>query len=108
MGSYYEKLYSQQDKNLTTEEESDEIEEEQSKIKKEEEGNLDKDIKMEELVDAAFALKSNTAAGCDYILSRDIIELLDTSKESKKMEICGATEISTQDDAKIMESRKSP
>ena len=39
---------------------------------------------MEEILDAAFALKSNTAAGCDYILSRDIIELLDTSKESEK------------------------
>ena len=45
---------------------------------------LDRPITMEELVDAAFALKSNTASGRDSILSRDIIELLDTRKASEK------------------------
>ena len=47
---------------------------------KERDDILDRDILMEEVVDAAFALKSNKAAGSDSILNNDIIELLDTSK----------------------------
>ena len=35
---------------------------------------------MSAVVDAIFSLRKNTAAGSDSILSRDLLELLDTSK----------------------------
>ena len=40
--------------------------------------DLDREIKMEEIVDAIFTLKADTAAGADSILSRDLIELMTT------------------------------
>ena len=38
---------------------------------------------MIEVVDALFSLRTNTAAGTDSILARDIQELLDTSKQNE-------------------------
>ena len=89
--NYYEKLYSAQGKSKKEEEgeekeeemESEEWEDEQPKERNEQEAEIDREITIEEVVEAAFALKSNKAAGCDTILSNDIIELLCTNKKSE-------------------------
>ena len=39
---------------------------------------LDREIKMEEIVNAIFTLKADTAAGADSILGRDLLELMNT------------------------------
>ena len=78
---FYEKLYSSKDDNESKiEAKAAETYHTQSKLSKEQEEALDSDISMEEVVDAAFSLKSGTAAGRDSILSNDIIELLDTHR----------------------------
>ena len=48
-----------------------------------ESNKLNKDITMEEVVNAIFTLKANTAAGKDSILSRDFIELMNTELVSE-------------------------
>ena len=44
---------------------------------------LDKEITMEEIVDAIFTLKTDTAAGRDSILSKDLLELMNTNIQSE-------------------------
>ena len=44
---------------------------------------LDKEITMEEIVDAMFTLKADTAAGRDSILSKDLLELMNTNIQSE-------------------------
>ena len=72
-------------------EESEEDRANESTIKTQEnEGILDKEFTIEEVVEALFALKSETAAGSDSILSRDLILLLEThiaSENWKNVEI---------------------
>ena len=78
---FYEQLYSSPEEERCESEGSDpEIDKTESQISKEQEESLDREITINELVDAAFTLKQDTAAGKDSILSSDIIELLDTSK----------------------------
>ena len=49
----------------------DEIEDELKTSKEMQEDTIDKDITFKELVEAVYALKTNTAAGSDSILSND-------------------------------------
>ena len=82
--NFYEKLYSTPEAEEEIENERDNIKQiptEKSEMQKE---TLDKQITIEEIVEAAFALKTNTAAGSDSILSSDIQVLLETSIGSEK------------------------
>ena len=78
---FYSKLYRKRQcgKKIKTERSKAEKVYVQSKVSEAQEETLDKDITIEEVVEAAFTLRSNTAAGRDSIMSRDILELLDTS-----------------------------
>ena len=79
---FYKKLYSAK-KDETKEEEIDNRDPAQPGITRKQEEALDGEIKMTELVDALFALKSRKAAGTDSMLNDDLLELLDTSKEEE-------------------------
>ena len=76
---FYEQLYSSSNKKTNSEGNEWEKNLSESKLSKEQEESLDKEISIKEVVEAAFTLKHDTAAGKDSILSSDIIELLDTS-----------------------------
>ena len=52
-------------------------------IAKKESKKLNIDVTMEEVVNAIFTLKADTAAGKDSILSRDYIELMNTEVVSE-------------------------
>ena len=82
--SFYQQLYSKgKIGNKTMVESHAEANKCSSTLCKEQEEALDADITMNEVVDAIFSLRTNTAAGSDSILARDIHELLDTSKQSE-------------------------
>ena len=80
--NFYKKLYSAK-KDESRAEEKDNSDRAQPEITKIQEEALDGEIKMTELVDALFALKSKKAAGTDSMLNDDLLELLDTSKEEE-------------------------
>ena len=85
--SFYKKLYSKTELDDSTEDEKDEATNKSQfsrcKPSKEQEEALDKEITINEVVDALFSLRTNTAAGKDSILARDVQELLDTSKQNE-------------------------
>ena len=71
------------------EEIEEETEEEKSEKNKKYEEDLDREFTTDE-IDALFALKSDTAAGNDSILSKDLTVILEThieKKNSKNVEI---------------------
>ena len=69
--SYYKNLYRKAEEKEIMENDCDEIEDELKTSKEMQEDTIDKDITFEELVEAVYALKTNTAAGSDSILSND-------------------------------------
>ena len=79
---FYKELYSAT-KYESRGEEKDVLDPAQPGITKKQEEALGGEIKMTELVDALFALKSKKAAGTDSMLNDDLLELLDTSKEEE-------------------------
>ena len=81
---FYEKLYSSTD-DITSmgSEKTSETDRKQSQLSIDQEGVLNRDISISEVVEAAFSLKANTAAGRDHIMSNDIIELLYTHIEDE-------------------------
>ena len=82
---FYEKLYSSKDDNESKREaKAAETYQTQSNLSKEQEEALERDISIEVVVEAAFSLKTGTAAGRDSILSNDI-ELLHTHRESENL-----------------------
>ena len=81
--SYYKNLYRKAEEKEIMENDCDEIEDELKTSKEMQEDTIDKDITFEELVEAVYALKTNTAAGSDSILSNDIVELLRISNENE-------------------------
>ena len=81
---FYKQLYSKGKMGNKTGVESDaKTNKSNSKLSKQQEEALDVEITMNEVVEAIFSLRMNTAAGSDFILTRDIHELLDTSKQSE-------------------------
>ena len=81
---FYQQLYSKGKRGNKTGVESDaETNKSSSKLTKEQEVALDAEITMNEVVDAVFSLRTNTAAGRDSILTKDLQELLDTSKQKE-------------------------
>ena len=84
---FYTKLYSKTELEDNREEEKDEETNDnrtsRCELSKEQEEALDREITMNEVVDALFSLQANTTAGKDSILARDVQELLDTSKQSE-------------------------
>ena len=60
-----------------------ETEREASKLTQMKRGTLGREITLEEIVDTAFDLKSNTASGSDWILSSDIQVPLETNIPSE-------------------------
>ena len=81
--SYYKNLYRKAEEKEIMENDCDEIEDELKTSKEMQEDTIDKDITFKELVEAVYALKTNTAAGSDSILSNDIVELLRISNENE-------------------------
>ena len=83
--NYYKKLYSKAKEDETTEKKEDETNNHIScsKLNTDQEKALNKKITMTEVVDALFSLRTNTTAGKDSILTRDLQELLDTSKQTE-------------------------
>ena len=84
--NYYKKLYSKAKEDENTEKkEEDETNNHISwlKLNTDQEEALNKKITMTEVVDALFSLRTNTTAGKDSILTRDVQELLDTSKQTE-------------------------
>ena len=86
--NFYKKLYSKTALNDYAKEEKDETTNNslsgRCKPTKEQEEALDREITINEVVDALFSLQMNTTAGKDSILARDVQELLDTSKQNEK------------------------
>ena len=82
--SYYKNLYRQPEDKERKDNDCEEIEDELNELNEKQDETLDKDIRIEEIVEAAYALKTNTAAGCDSILSNDILEVMDTSKQDER------------------------
>ena len=81
---FYEKLYSSKEENKSKiEGKAADTYQTQSKLSKEQEEALDREISIKEVAEAAFSLKSGSAAGRDSILSNDIIELLDTHRQEE-------------------------
>ena len=85
--NYYKELYSpskeeEMEDEDQLEESMNEAKNEPKKIRKEHEGTLDREITIEEIVDALFALKSDTAAGKEAILIKDLIQLLEKNLAS--------------------------
>ena len=80
--NFYKDLYSAS-KEMSTVEEHIESDSANPELNKKQEEDLDGEIKMNELVDALFALKPKKAAGVDSMLNDDLLELLDTSKEEE-------------------------
>ena len=79
--AFYEKLYSSKNETETKiDAKAEEMHQTEPKLTKEQEEALDEEIAIKEVVEAAFSLKSGSAAGRDSILSNDIIELLDTHR----------------------------
>ena len=85
--NFYKKLYSKNESEANTEEKEDEETSNNRpglcKPTKEQEEILDREISMNEVVDALFSLKTNTTAGKDSILARDVQQLLDTSIQTE-------------------------
>ena len=81
---FYADLYRGSDRNGNIDQEDcRESDEQQQHMNTSESNKLNKDITMEEVVNAIFTLKANTAAGKDSILSRDFIELMNTELVSE-------------------------
>ena len=81
---FYADLYRSSERNGDKiQEECRESEQDQQHKTTRESNKLNGDVTMEEVVNAIFTLKANTAAGKDSILSRDFIELMNTELASE-------------------------